>query len=134
MLELERRSKRSHEISMIPLINVVFLLLIYFLIVGTIEKFELINVDVPSAESGEAIEDGELTILLGRYDEIVIDDDLVDISQFEALVREKIQPNKNMVITLKADARLQATKLIAVINKIKAAGGINLSVVTEQAS
>lgn len=131
-MDFERTKKPIKQISLIPLINVVFLLLIFFLVAGTVEKFEVIDVELPEAVSGEIVDEGHIQILLGQYDEIIINDKPSTLNEVLAEIESQLKYNKERVITVKADARMNASRLIAVLDRIKAAGGTNLSLVTQE--
>jgi len=130
-MEFDRSFRRMRQLNMIPLINVVFLLLIFFLVAGRVEKPDVIPMDIPEAESGKLVEGGSVTILLGVHEDIIIDDALVEMSAVEDTVAKKLDAYPNAIITLKADARLEARRMIDVLQAIKRAGGVNVSLVTQ---
>ena len=130
-MQIERAKQLSREINMIPLINLVFLLLIFFLVAGSIEKFDIIALEVPVADSGKVLDEGHIVIVLGRYDEVILNDELVAKTDLKSLVAEQLKNNPRKIITLKADARLDAKKMIEVMNMLREAGGQNLSLVTQ---
>lgn len=129
--KIGRTGQNRREISLVPLINVVFLLLIFFLVAGTIEKIDIVPVDPPLAESGKVLDEGHVVIVMGRYDEIIIDDNLVQMDDVGAIVRKELKDYPGKVITIKADSGIEAHKLIAVMDEVKIAGGQNVSLVTQ---
>lgn len=131
-MEFSRSQKRFvRQASLVPLIDVSMFLLIFFMIAGTVEKFEILPIDPPQAASGKLLDEGHLTILLGSHDEIIVGDDLVEFERLQLVLKQQLQANPNKVITLKADARVPAGRAIAVMDQIKLAGGQNLSLVTQ---
>lgn len=130
-MHIPRQKPPVKEISMVPLINVVFLLLIFFLVAGTVEKFDIVNVELPIADSGQALDEGHLLVLLGKYDEIIIADELIAASDSAEKLKQELLHNKDRIITIKADQALSAIKLIAMMDEIKAAGGKNISLITQ---
>lgn len=130
-IEFERSHHRMREASLVPLINVVFLLLIFFLVAGRIEKVDPVPVDVPVADSGKLVETGEITILLSTHEVIVLNDQLVTLQEVQPMLAGLLRSNPNRVITLKAEARLPATRLLELMEEIKAAGGKNVSLATQ---
>ena len=130
-MDFKRQKKPLKEISMVPLINVVFLLLIFFLVAGTVEKFDIVPVELPEAISGQVLDEGHIQIVLGRHDELLINDELVTFAEMSEYLIEELEHNKERIITVKADASLQADRLIRLMDVIKAAGGRNLSLVTQ---
>lgn len=126
-----RTKAARKEISLVPLINVVFLLLIFFLVAGTLEKFEIVPIDPPMAESGKIVDEGHIVILLGRYDEIIVDDNLVQMEDIVPIVKDSLKNYPGKIITIKADLGIKAARLIKVMDEVKAAGGQNVSLVTQ---
>jgi biopolymer transport protein ExbD len=130
-MEFSRAPRKRVTISLVPLIDISIFLLIFFMVAGSVEKFELIPVDPPVAQSGKLMEEGHLTILLGRHDEVIVDDEIVDVKDIPALLGTQLAANPNKVITVKADATVPANRAIEVMDTIKAAGGRNLSIITQ---
>lgn len=129
-MEFERIRRNRPELRIIPLVDVAMFMLIFFMVAGTIEKFELIPISPPEAESGKFVDEGHIMILLGSRDELVVDDELMDIDRMEQVVRERLTANPNKIISVKADATIPAVRMIQVMDRIKLAGGKNLSVMT----
>lgn len=130
-MEIVRSKRPIREISLVPLINVVFLLLIFFLVAGTIEKVDMIPIQLPEAASGQVLDEGHVSILLGRYGEIVLNEEPILLADVLPLIAQQLEHNKNRIITIKADSRMDANRLITVMDAIKAAGGVNLSLITQ---
>ncbi len=131
MMEINRSKRMTREISMIPLINLVFLLLIFFLVAGTIEKFDIIAVDIPVADNGKVLDEGHIVIVLGQYNEILVNDELIGAKNLQATITQLLRDNPRKVISLKADSRIEASKLVAVMDVLRLAGGSNLSIITQ---
>ena len=130
-MEFQRTRKKRIEITLIPLIDVSMFLLIFFMVAGSIQRFEIIPINPPAAKSGQLMDEGNMTILLGRYGEVIIGDDIVAMSEMKTRLAPDLQANPNKVITVKADATVPANRIIEVMDLIKAAGGRNLSIVTQ---
>ena len=117
---------------MIPLINIVFLLLIFFLITGTVERFAIIPINLPESENGKLLDEGHIVIVLGKHDEILLDEALLSPPELKQLLIHLLKTNPERIITIKADARLAASRLIDTMNIIRDAGGQNVSLVTQK--
>jgi biopolymer transport protein ExbD len=132
MVDFERSKKPVKPIGLIPMINVIFLLLIYFLVVGSIDKLEIIPVTVPIAENGKVVDEGQLTIVLGRHDEILANDEfLTSPEEVRRFVKEQLQASPNLFITVKADAKARAGQVIEIMEILEDAGGKNLALATQ---
>lgn len=133
-MDINRSKRMTREISMIPLINLVFLLLIFFLVAGTIEKFDVIPVEIPVADNGKILDEGHLVIVIGQYNEILLNDELVVADELKRRVETALANNPRKIISLKADSRLEASKMVAIMDLLRLAGGTNLSIVTQSLS
>ncbi|MGB1539411.1 MAG: ExbD/TolR family protein [Rickettsiales bacterium] len=131
MIDIHRTHQNRKEISLVPLINVVFLLLIFFLVAGTLDKIEIIPIDPPVAESGKILDEGHIVILMGQYDELIMNDQLIEMEQLVPLISDSLKSYPDKIITIKPDAGIPAKKLIEVMDYVKAAGGKNISLVTQ---
>ena len=130
-MNFARNEKKRITISMIPLIDVSIFLLIFFMLAGSIEKFDIIPVEPPVAQSGKLVDEGHVSIVLGKYDEIILNDEIIPMEEMQAILAPDLKANPNKVVTVKADASVPANRVIDVMDAIKAAGGKNLSVVTQ---
>lgn len=130
MIELERRRKPIRRVSMVAMVDVVLMILIFFLMAGSFQAFDVIDVTPPVASSGKALSQGPIVVLLGRYDEIVINDDPQSLNEVQATLRKLLKDNPKRIVTIKADARMNAERMIALMDEIKQAGAINVSLVT----
>mgnify|MGYP000676843875 CR=1 FL=1 len=130
-MDIERSKQLNREINLVPLINVIFMLLIFFLMAGSIQKFEIIQVDLPIANSGKVLDEGHLVIVLGKYDEVLLNDELIDLKDLPAKAGKLLKDNPRKIISLKADAKLEAKRVIDIMNLLREAGGQNLSLVTQ---
>lgn len=130
--EFRRVRRKPREITMIPLINIIFLLLIFFLVAGTVEKFDPIPLEVPEAESGKLLDEGHISVLLGANSVLMVNEEKISAQALQEKMEGLLQHNKNRIITFKADANLPAKEMIDVLNTIKRAGGVNISFVTQR--
>ena len=130
-MEFERPRRKQIIISLIPLIDVSMFLLIFFILAGSVEKFEMIPIDPPVARSGKLMDEGHVVILLGSRDEIILRDEIVTIEGMQKILTPELTANPAKVVTVKADATAPANRMIEVMDAIKVAGGKNLSVLTQ---
>lgn len=130
-MNFERSPRKTGQVGLIPLIDVAMFLLIFFMVAGTVEKFEVLPINPPVAANSKLVDEGHIVILMGTREELVMGEDLVTPEELEARVREQIKANPAKIITLKADASIQAVRVIDVMERLKKAGAANLSVATQ---
>lgn len=132
-MDFPRTQRKPITVSLVPMIDVSIFLLIFFMLAGTVEKFEIIPVTPPVAQSGKLVDEGHIVILLGAHAEIIMNDEIVPIEKMQAQLAPELKSNPHKVVTVKADATVPANRAIEVMDAIKAAGGKNLSLMTQKA-
>ena len=130
-MDFPRTRRKRIEISLIPLIDVSMFLLIFFMVAGSVEKFEPIPIEPPVSQNGKMMDEGHVSILIGSRDEIILRDDIVTIEEMQKILTPELKDNPAKVVTVKIDAVAPANRMIEVMDAIKAAGGKNLSVLTQ---
>jgi biopolymer transport protein ExbD len=125
-----RNLRRARPINVISLIDIMFMLILFFMIAGHLEKVAIIEIALPLADSGQTMDEGPIEVMLGRYDEILINEELQDVNGVLATLKTQLALNPDRVITIKADALLDANKLVDFMQAVRDAGGRNLSLVT----
>lgn len=131
----EEEKKNMPEISMVPLINVVFLLLIFFLVVGTINEPDVLPIETPSAKTGEKItrqmEHNQIVILLSKSDKVIFNNSEVSQDVLDSVLKYEFKKKPDQAATVKADSNLPASGLIDIMMKISNAGGKKIAIATE---
>lgn len=130
-MDFPRTRRKKIEISLIPLIDVSMFLLIFFMVAGVVEKFDLIPIDPPVSRNGNMMDEGHIEVLLGSHDEIILGDEIVTMEEMQKKLAEELANNPAKVVTVKSDAVAPANRMIEVMDAIKAAGGHHLSVLTQ---
>ena len=117
--------------SMIPAINIVFLLLIFFMIAGHIEAR---NTDllIPQSKSSSELEIKDLLIEVTASGEYSINGEKVSIPLQQALADLNLSPES--MITCKVHKTLPVTVLDPILNSVRTLGIKHLNIATESQS
>jgi len=106
---LLNRNKKINDNNLLPLVNIIFLLLIFFMIAGVIQKQkELYNVDLGKATIDNYTEREINTLFINKDGSIILNDEDVSFSVFEKTIS---QLNKKSELLIAADKELTAAKL-----------------------
>lgn len=130
-MEIPRHKRKRTEISMIPLINVVFLLLIFFLVAGTMITPQQNLVDIPDSAVAEEQKKPEMVVVLTQTGDVMVNNAVVTDKRFEAALTLYLKRNPEELVTVRADAKMPALRLVEVMRMIAASGGKNLILATE---
>lgn len=121
---------RSDEERILPLINVVFLLLIFFMLAGKLAASDPFDIAPPVSGSEASPGAEELTVLLGADGTLALDGAVIAAAALEAAVAERLSGDETTRVRLKADGRAEATRVVAVMERLRAAGVERLTLLT----
>jgi biopolymer transport protein ExbD len=125
----------SNDDNMVPLINVVFLMLVFFMVAGQIQKADPIPVMPPqSINDNRAATDPNIEIVLGADNSLYVDDKLFVIDDVQAYLEQQFSasPNKDgFWVQIKADGAISLEKLRPIFNQVRLAGLTKVSLATQ---
>lgn len=119
---------------MIPLINVVFLMLAFFMILGQIERSDAVRLDPPDSLSLEVQGDYAATLLITAQQSLYLNDRPLRREQLAGEIRRILDTAadpQSVRVLVKADATLPATELRLVLARLRTAGLLRVSLATE---
>lgn len=125
-----KKSKVDSE-GLIPLINIVFLLLLFFLVVGHISSMETSKIDLAVAGEGGNPPAPERTVYIDQSGQFLLDIEPIDIDRIAAsLLLFSVEDGADNILRLAADYRLPASNLIEAVALLQAAGFERISLIT----
>jgi biopolymer transport protein ExbD len=127
-----RRSNRSvAELNIAPLIDMVFILLIFFLVTTSFVKETGIDVNRPTAST--AVSESKATILIGinADNRIFIDHREVDVRAVRANVERALAENPEGAVVVVADQASSTGTAIQVMDGCRMAGAQNVSLAAQ---
>lgn len=130
-MEFSRSKKSKVEISLIPLVNVIFLLLIFFMVAGTIEGVDIFEVELPASEDGQLKPTAASTVYLSADGLIAVNNDVVVKEDLKTILSTLFINNPEQRVVVKSDLSVPADTLIYIMNSIEEAGGTEISLVTQ---
>lgn len=133
-MRLPDPQRRAAGENMIPLINIVFLLLIFFMLAGTLSAPEPFRVEPPASRSDTALENREWTLLVGADGQLALDGELLGRERLGEAVANTLAANPEARLKLKADADITAVALVEVMDALRAAGAERVILLTQQAA
>ena len=129
------RRVTNQDDSLIPLINVVFLMLIFFMVAGQITASDGIEVETPSSINKAPLAAEQLKVVINKQGEIYIDGQYQTVDQLSQRVLSYMALLKDQQaaqVVVKADSLLAVDKLQTILKQIKQAGVSTLSLMTSQ--
>jgi len=126
---LGKRKKADQEIPTSALPDIVFLLLIFFLVTTTIDAEKGLDLVLPPADTEqlEMKKDNIANLLINAAGNVAIDNEIVEIRDITRIIKERLQANPILVVSVKTDKLTQYDVYLDVIDKLKKAEAKRIS-------
>ena len=123
------RAKTDHEENLIPLINIVFLLLIFFMLAGRLAPSDPMALEPPHADVRQRAGTTQVLVSIGATGQISLGGEpLAPEALAEPLGATWSEDAR--VLQIKADAALDAADFIALLDRFRAAGAEEIELLT----
>ena len=134
MLFSTPQRREFQDSSIIPLINVVFLILIFLVIAGQIKSSELFTVDLPESISQSTPVEEVLTLLVNEQSGLILENELVELNEIAQKISDAkmVSDSNQLDLLVKIDGRLMVTELRPILMELKSAGLQKVSIATLQ--
>lgn len=134
MIEIHRKKKHINDLNLIPLINVVFVLLIFFMVVGRLERTDLLGVELPRTHhvGSRNAQSDPVMVYVNKTGRIAVNNDFVAKDDLLVIVKTALLEQPMRSVRVKADAKLLASELIWVIATIQESGAQSVSIMTRR--
>ena len=133
-MKFQTREPEKAEFQLAPMVDVVFLLLIFFITTMQLTQSEReLNVSVPVAEEGADAQQtvGEIIVNVREGGEVVVDQSVMDKSQLFDKLKRIAAVHKNQAIRIRGDGKVEYQKIVEVIDVCQKAGIPNISFATQ---
>ncbi|HIL38942.1 MAG: biopolymer transporter ExbD [Methylococcales bacterium] len=123
-------SEHNSDIDMTPMLDIVFIMLIFFIVTTSFVKESGIDVNRPTAKTAERKEQGNIIIAIKANGDIWIDKRQVDVRAVRANVARLHAENPLGAVIITADKDSKTDSLVKVMDQVRLAGIMNASIAT----
>lgn len=116
------------EINLTPMLDIVFIMLIFFVVTTSFIKESGIEINRPSAATAERKQRGNFLIAIEPNGQIWIDKRVVDIRAVRANVERLRAENPEGAVVIQADREANVGVLVEVMDQVRLAGVTNVSI------
>lgn len=120
--------------NMIPLINVVFLMLIFFMVAGQIQKADPIELTPPQSINDKEEENEANVVLFAKGEQLFADDKAISLDAVANYIATRLEASASpdtFWVQVKADGEMTLEELKPVFLQIKASGLTKVSLATQ---
>jgi len=135
MMEFEGRKKISTNLNIAPLIDVVFQLLIFFMLTANFITQPGIKLVLPSAVTSKPHQDDNITVFITENNELYLNEARVSMEELLEKLKPKILSAKKKTVVIKADEKINLGLAVKVMDIAKQADaeGVVISTKPEDA-
>mgnify|MGYP001284065252 CR=1 FL=1 len=129
---IKYRKKNLTNVELAPLIDIVFILLIFFAVSSSlISNNQSIPLDLPTASSSET-NAPDIIISVKKNRDIYIDSQKISFAQIPPLIIQAMSQNPTTQIIINADKKLDYGFIISLLDKIRLSGCSNIALQVEK--
>ena len=128
-MKIERKTQESNEISTSSLPDIIFMLLIFFMVTTVMREFEGLDVVMPRAKMIEKLESKRHTSYIWATKDgiISVDDRITDINGLSKIMYSKITKDPKLTVSLKSDEKATMKMISDIHTQLRKANALKLS-------
>ena len=132
-VEFEGLQRNRKVISLTPLIDIVFLLLVFFMLTAHFVDDQALDITLPEAESAKLIDDDKaIEIVLDKTGHILINQKYITPDELDKVLQSLLNKNSNKQVILRGDEIAQLGLTVKVMDAARKAGAESLDIITKK--
>lgn len=127
-----RQRRKPAELNMSPLIDMIFILLIFFVVTTSFVRESGVDVQRPVAQTAETKDSTNIVIAITADNLVVVESKPIDVRSVQSYMERFLMQNPNGSVVLAADRNSRSGLVIQVLDSCRLAGVKNLSVAAKK--
>ena len=128
-MKLKLRKRPPPQETIVSLIDVVFFLLVFFMMVGRMDATSPFDVAPPVSLAGEDLPSGGATVAIGAQGQLALDGTEIDETALLQTVVQQLADDPDLFLRINADGAARLQKLLPLVSKLEAVGVQNVVLV-----
>lgn len=127
------RIQSSPKLMIIPMIDIIFFLLVFFMM-NTLDMIhqKTLPIDLPQAKSVQQADNLPLSVTILADGRISMEETIVSFDELSQNMIHRIHENKDSAVVLRADKIVEHGRVVEVMDILKEAGVKKLAIATEK--
>jgi len=130
-MELRRTKRRSVVINVTSLIDVMFILVLFFTVSTTFVNQPAMSLQLPKAVHSQETRQPAIIVYVDENGAVSLNDQPIDVALLEQALVTQISHSDDKAVVLKADSRVSHGAVVHVLDLIKGAGAQKLTIATQ---
>jgi len=120
------------ELDITPMLDIVFIMLIFFIVTTSFVKESGISVNSPSASSAVQQDKASIFVAINNEGGVWIDKRQVDVATVRAIIARLHTNNPEGAVVIQADKKVSADQLMNVMDQVRLAGVNNIALAAQK--
>ena len=128
-MKLTRKTKLKSEIPTASMPDIIFMLLIFFMVTTVMREYEGLDIIMPRAKMIEKLESKRNTSYIWATKDglVSVDDRIININNLSGLMYNKIAKNPKITVSLKSDEKTTMKLITDIHTQLRTANALKLS-------
>ena len=128
-MRIQRRSLKKARIEIIPMIDTIFFLLVFFMISTlSMAQYRGMPVNLPKAASGQQAPAESAAITIDKESRIFLNKEEVDQAALGDLLRQQLEQNADLLVVINADDGVEHGRVVEIMVIARAANVAKMAI------
>ena len=132
-MQFEGRRRSSHVPNLTPLIDIVFLLLIFFMLTSHFVREDTLNIQLPEADSGQQLDEKKsIEVVINAQEQWLYNGEVVDADKLKQVLREDLSKLEGKRVRIRGDKVSDLGSAVSLLDLVREAGATGVDIVTQK--
>lgn len=131
MINIKHQSRRGKGLDIAPLVDVVFLLLIFFMLTSTFIRQEGMDIELPEAESSGSFDANTVKVQIQKDATLIVQEKPMPVDQLSGFMQEAVAKDKKIPVIIETDKQTPFDMFARVLDTARLAGAQNIVIATD---
>lgn len=131
-MRLPDESETPFQINIVPMIDVIFSILIFFIISTLyLTRSEGLPVNLPKAATTQTLRKAQINVTINAKGGIALNREPIELSELEDAVGSLVGSSSESLVVINADERVAYGRVVSVMDRLNQVKGVRLAIAAE---
>lgn len=132
-MQFEGSRRSSHVPNLTPLIDIVFLLLIFFMLTSHFVREDTLNIQLPETESGQQLDEKKsIEVVINADEQWLYQGQVIDAESLKKSLRDDLSKIEGKRVRIRGDKVSDLGSAVSLLDLVREAGATGVDIVTEK--
>lgn len=132
-MQFEGYRRNSSVPNITPLIDIVFLLLVFFMLTSHFVRDDALNIELPEAVSGDQLDDNKsIEVVINAAGQWLYKEQVLGTEALQQAIHNDLSGREDRVVRIRGDKSSSLDSAVTVIDIARRAGATGVDIVTER--